>query len=105
MSSSSSRTSSSYDRVGFQSSTSAPLTGYHLPIARKIRTSATIPAAAIRAKSIAGSLRRYPPPPPTFQEEDQLDRLRAHRRAAPHPRDRSRLHRQRDRARSARQRP
>src|SRR5256714_13340388 len=57
MSSSSSSTSCSYERVGFQSSTSAPLTGYHLPMARKIRTIATIPAAAIRAKSIAGSLR------------------------------------------------
>src|SRR3954452_10385312 len=51
MSSSSSSTSVSTERVGVQSSTSAPVPGYHLPIARKTRNSASSPPTAMIAKA------------------------------------------------------
>src|SRR4051794_17319798 len=51
MSSSSSSTSVSTERVGFQSSTSAPVPGYHLPIARNTRNSTSSPPTATSAKA------------------------------------------------------
>jgi 3-oxoadipyl-CoA thiolase len=60
-SSSSRRISSSYERVGFQSTCSAPEPGYHFPIARKINTTATMAPKTNKLNSSTGASVRSPP--------------------------------------------
>src|SRR4051812_33101580 len=64
MSSSSSSTSVSTERVGVQSSTSAPVPGYHLPIARNTRNRTSSPPTATSAKASIEPHHSYDPAMP-----------------------------------------